>query len=193
MTELDERLARAVRAAYERTPPLDPTARERILDALRAEASPGPGMRSFGWLLRPRTLRLAPLAGVMAALALVLAGSFAGWVSRDRMREATPDSYLVDRGAAPGRVVEFVLVAPNAARVALVGDFNGWDIEAAPMRRVNAGDTWRIAVPLAEGRHVYAFVVDGSRWLADPAAPLAPEDGFGYRNSVVVVARPEPT
>jgi hypothetical protein len=47
-----------------------------------------------------------------------------------------------------------------------------------------------VSVPLVRGRHVYAFVVDGSHWVADPAAPLAAEEGFGFRNSVVVVGEP---
>jgi hypothetical protein len=40
---------------------------------------------------------------------------------------------------------------------------------------------------------VYAFIVDGDRWVADPAAPMAPEDGFGIRNSVIVVGGTEST
>jgi hypothetical protein len=47
-----------------------------------------------------------------------------------------------------------------------------------------------VALPLHSGRHVYAFVVngvDGVQWLADPSAPLAPEDGLGAPNSVVLV------
>ena len=44
-----------------------------------------------------------------------------------------------------------------------------------------------VSVPLAAGRHVYAFVVDGNDWVADPQAPLSPEQWFGQRNSVVVV------
>jgi len=42
-------------------------------------------------------------------------------------------------------------------------------------------------VPLAPGRYRYAFLVDGSRWLADPAAPRARDDEFGTPSSVVTV------
>ena len=48
--------------------------------------------------------------------------------------------------------------------------------------------TWSVAVQLPAGRHVYAFVVDGDAWVADPQAPLAPEQWYGQRNSVVIVA-----
>ena len=50
-----------------------------------------------------------------------------------------------------------------------------------------AGGAWHVALPLASGRHVYAFVVDGSSWVADPQAPLAPERWFGTPNSVLLV------
>ena len=79
-----------------------------------------------------------------------------------------------------------MLVAPAATRVALVGEFNDWDPSATPMSRAGGG-AWHVALPLTQGRHVYAFVVDGSSWVADPQAPLAPERWFGAQNSVVLV------
>jgi 1,4-alpha-glucan branching enzyme len=85
------------------------------------------------------------------------------------------------------RVVRFVLVAPGASRVSLVGDFNGWDPRATPMIVEQNGAIWTATVPLEAGRHVYAFVLDDRDWVADPSAPLAPEDGFGAPSSVVVV------
>jgi 1,4-alpha-glucan branching enzyme len=85
------------------------------------------------------------------------------------------------------RVVEFVLVAPGASSVAVVGDFNDWDAGASPMRRAADGETWSATVPLTAGHHTYAFVVDGTRWLADPVAPLASGDGFGTPSSVILV------
>ena len=92
------------------------------------------------------------------------------------------------RRRLPQRPVEFVFVAPSARNVSLVGDFNGWDASATPMRRTDGRTTWSVAVQLPAGRHVYAFVVDGDAWVADPQAPLAPEQWYGQRNSVVVVA-----
>ena len=89
-----------------------------------------------------------------------------------------------DHVAAPTR---FVLVAPDARRVALVGDFNLWDPAAAPMRRVGNGGLWELDVDLPAGRHVYAFVVDGDI-TADPAAPRTAGDDFGRPNSVVLVS-----
>ena len=86
-----------------------------------------------------------------------------------------------------GGAVRFDLALPSpASEVALVGDFNGWDDEATPMVRRGSDGTWSARVPLPPGRHVYAFVVDGKRWLIDPLAPQVPDAGFGPTNTVIV-------
>jgi 1,4-alpha-glucan branching enzyme len=84
-------------------------------------------------------------------------------------------------------MVQFVLVAPEARNVVLVGDFNDWDPAATPLHRAPSGGAWTAALPLQPGRHRYAFVVDGVRWMADPTAPPAPDDDFGSPGSVVTV------
>jgi hypothetical protein len=100
---------------------------------------------------------------------------------------------LVRGGAEPEPpVVRFVLVAPTATRVSLVGDFNRWNPAALPMRKSNDGSAWMIEVSLVPGRHVYSFMVDGDL-APDPAAPRAAEDDFGVPSSVVLVPRPGAT
>ena len=85
------------------------------------------------------------------------------------------------------RPIRFEFSAPSARQVSLVGDFNGWDPSATPLSRRGGSGTWSITLPLATGRHVYAFVVDGGL-RADPRAPRAPEDDFGSPNSVILVS-----
>ena len=69
------------------------------------------------------------------------------------------------------RLVRFVMVAPAATRLALVGDFNGWDRRATPMLAVaESTGTWEATVALRGGAHRYAFVQDDSQWVADPGA-----------------------
>ncbi len=82
---------------------------------------------------------------------------------------------------------QFVLVAPRANSVSLVGDFNDWDPRRAPMRTANG--IWATVVPLAPGRYRYAFLVNGVEWRADPGAPAVPppDDEFGKPSSVVTV------
>jgi len=85
-----------------------------------------------------------------------------------------------------GTAVQFALPIPAAHEVVIVGDFNHWDTHATPLRRTTNG-TWQTTVRLKPGAHVYSFVVDGNRWVPDPAAPLAPGSDFGAPNSLVTV------
>jgi 1,4-alpha-glucan branching enzyme len=51
---------------------------------------------------------------------------------------------------------------PNAAQVAIVGDFNHWHSSAHPLVQI-APDLWERIVDLPPGKHRYAFfVVDAS-------------------------------
>ena len=90
------------------------------------------------------------------------------------------------RAQKGGDVLQFVLVAPQAASVSLVGDFNDWDPARSPMQ--TAQGVWATALRLAPGRYRYAFLVNGVEWRADPAAPAAKDDEFGTPSSVVTVA-----
>lgn len=81
-------------------------------------------------------------------------------------------------------VTRFVLIAPNASTVALVGDFNSWDSSATKLRPTHGG-AWTVSVSLPRGRHEYAFLVDGRRWQVDPLAPLTRDDEFGVQSSII--------
>ncbi len=171
---------------------MDPGARARLMGALRREPRP---VRSWDWrwLVRRRTLQLSPVGSAALAAGLVGVGVLVGLFTlhRDGQRMAGQPSVAAAPAQLPVhdtvRVIKFVLVAPQASHVALVGDFNRWDADATPMLRTRTGGTWSVTLPLREGRHLYAFVVDGKQWVADPSAPLAPVDGYGVPNSVVVV------
>lgn len=185
---------------------LSAEARARVMLAVQAEAlrgRPGSPRHRLGWILEPRSVRLSPLAGLAAAAGLVGIGLLAGLVGRARtfmapeassvtaeqpvLGGATPASVPVVAAGARAAHVKFVLVAPQASHVTVVGDFNGWNPVAHPMERI--GGTWSVTVPLEAGRHEYSFVVDGKHWMPDPAAPLAADDGFGVTNSVLLVSR----
>lgn len=170
---------------------LGPAARDRLLAAVRAEPLPTRQARPWRRLLERRTFALSPLASIAAAAGLVGVGVLAGALIHRDGTLAGPPKEVVENTRLPVhdtiRVVKFVLVAPQAKEVALVGDFNRWDASATPMTRTPTGGTWSVTLPVTPGRHLYAFVVDGTQWLADPTAPLAPEDGFGAANSVLLV------
>lgn len=86
--------------------------------------------------------------------------------------------------------VQLVFRAPNASTVRVVGDFNSWDAERAPMTRDAATGLWSVTLQLRPGRHVYAYVVDDSVWVRDPRAPAAKDADFGRPGSVLLVGRP---
>ena len=90
-----------------------------------------------------------------------------------------------------GSAVRFDLRVPASAKaVAIVGDFNGWNGAATPMVLESSGRSWSVRVPLSPGRHVYAFVVNGDRWLVDPLAPQVPDSGYGPSNALIVEGEP---
>lgn len=82
---------------------------------------------------------------------------------------------------------QFVLVAPGAREVAVVGDFNGWDAQLTPLSLSGADGLWVGEVELAPGRHLYSFVIDGEEWVTDEGAPRAPDDEFGRPSSVLLM------
>jgi 1,4-alpha-glucan branching enzyme len=81
--------------------------------------------------------------------------------------------------------VRFALHKPDAKRVSLCGEFNGWSPTATPMKRQNDG-VWETTVALAPGSYQYKFVVDGE-WIADPAAQKNVPNEHGSRNSLIEV------
>ncbi len=69
---------------------------------------------------------------------------------------------------------KFTLWAPNAHRVALVGDFNLWDGRAHPMRKMGTSGVWELFVPGLEPQEKYKFEIRTAKGAlllkADPYA-----------------------
>jgi len=83
-------------------------------------------------------------------------------------------------------LVHFTIHAPGARQVSLAGTFNRWDQNVNLLTGPGPDGNWRLGLPLAPGRYEYLYVIDGKKWLPDPAAPSV-DDGLGGRNSVIVV------
>jgi 1,4-alpha-glucan branching enzyme len=79
--------------------------------------------------------------------------------------------------------VTFFCDAPGAEAVSLVGDFNGWDSAATPMRRTPDG-RWTASLELHHGHHQYLFLVDGTPTLDPNASGVTRND----RNEVSLIA-----
>lgn len=119
---------------------------------------------------RPQPLRWLPAA----ALVLVAAAVAGGLFLRPAVRPAAPAAARIE--------VELQLAGEMARSVAVAGDFNGWD--AASMKRGGDG-VWRIRLSLSPGRYQYAFLIDESRWVADPRAATVVDSGYGGADSVL--------
>jgi 1,4-alpha-glucan branching enzyme len=70
--------------------------------------------------------------------------------------------------------VRFAVWAPNARRVSVVGDFNGWDGRRHPMRLRHPSGVWEIFVPGLQPGEPYKYEVLGAHGIlplkADPMA-----------------------
>jgi hypothetical protein len=167
-----DELSRASAAFARRLKGVDASLDDRVMAQVRR-----PAKRETRVLHFPRAL-FVPLAA--AALLLVwLAGVKTG------ERRAGGQPAIAAAPANDTVYVRFELRDEQASAVHLAGDFSDWRPDAIPL--VRAGDgTWSVTLPLSIGQHHYQFVVDGQRWVPDPAAG-AVDDGFGGRNSVIVV------
>ena len=54
---------------------------------------------------------------------------------------------------------QFVLWAPNAKSVHLVGDFNEWDENANPMTHDESGEFWGIKMPGVKEGDIYKYLI----------------------------------
>ncbi len=66
-------------------------------------------------------------------------------------------AHLLDVGGITG--VHFAVWAPNASRVSVAGDFNGWDGRVHPMRSLGSSGVWEIFIPSASAGERYKFEI----------------------------------
>lgn len=210
--DADETITR-IAAALRPLPDVDPAQKARVLVAVAAERERSRTARARSG----RVWRVAGAAGVVAAglVATLMLGDRSATSPTESVRaakasaaSATAAEPLTDAPAtssatasasqlaardADGVVmqpVQLVFRAPDARRVSVVGDFNGWDPKATTMTRDRASGIWSQTLALRPGRHVYAFVVDDSVWTRDPRSPAAADADFGRPGSVLLVGRP---
>ena len=81
--------------------------------------------------------------------------------------------------------VRFVYTDHDAGAVCVSGSFNSWSEQSDCMSR--SGNVWSVSLLLPPGRYQYLFIVDGHSWREDPGGVLAEDDGFGAKNSVLIL------
>jgi 1,4-alpha-glucan branching enzyme len=84
------------------------------------------------------------------------------------------------------RPINFICNAPQAQSVSLVGDFNGWNPAAHPMKQM-PDKAWLLTVELKHGHHRYAFLIDGTLTV-DPRGLGITRNDKGERVSLVPVS-----
>lgn len=193
--EIAEQLRRPVR--------FDSSFESRVMASIdpSIEARPSERRVTTPWLLRPRTFYVSPLAGLAVAAGLVaiitmsvlrtvppndLAKAPARGAQPNEI-EVVPAAYDPDAVSAPAVVAApFTYIARGAKSVAVVGNFNDWDVTRNELTPTSDG-VWTGTIRLAPGRYEYQLVVDG-KWIADPNAQHSARDEFGGTNSVLIVS-----
>ena len=189
----DDAFAERIASALRMSERAHPSFEKRLMDKVRAEGAtlyPTGATIQKSWWRRERVLRVSPIAGLAlaAGISAIVALSTIAIGSRINLRK---NATVAASPSAPAKdtvqLVRFVFVDSHASSVALVGDFNEWTKGATELKLSGAPGVWAVSVPLSAGRHEYAFIVNGTRWVADPLA-LKSSDEFGTESSVIRVA-----
>jgi len=74
-----------------------------------------------------------------------------------------------------------------ANQVVLTGDFNNWDLESLPMKKLKSGE-FTTSLDLEKGReYQFRYLIDGQIWLNETEADKYVPNEFQSENSVVIV------
>jgi len=96
-------------------------------------------------------------------------------------------------------LVEFTFDSPSAETVHLAGAFNNW---TAPGGTVAPGETknlpiqmkkdkktnyWKVVWAIDPGKYPYKYIINKTQWRQDPNSLEKVDDGFGGKNSIILV------
>ena len=152
------------------------------LEPLEAPRRAGVLERLGHLLWAPREISIRPAFALTAAAAIVVL------LLVPYMRQPASSVPQLASAAADSHVFVQFHVEAEAMRVQLAGSFTNW--EPRYDLRQSAPGVWTITVPLTQGVHDYAFVVDGQQWVADPHEPQI-GDGFGGTNNRLALLSPD--
>jgi hypothetical protein len=200
MTDMEQdRIIAKVRDTLRGAPEAVPDQRAvaRVLSSVWAAPRPSAWRRfSDSW-------RMTSLSG-LAASGIAAAALLIGFVSRGAVSTNDAPTPLAASGAPTGEYpvqlatydandlealrvpTQFVFEHTEATEISLVGDFNNWEVGETKLVKLPNG-LWTTTVPLAPGRHVYSYVIDGTLLVADPRAPKSGDADYGREGSVVMV------
>ncbi len=143
------------------------------------------GIRLLRWLSLRGRYRLAMDLTDDEDLAFVAhEGTLGISVSLTPRRRPPSPPPLTPRRTPDG--MRFRIHRPEAARVAVVGDFNGWDATKGRMGGPDRDGWFEIVVPIPPGRYEYQFVVDGEFVSPEGGVRLI-RSAFGPPNGLLEV------
>ena len=93
---------------------------------------------------------------------------------------------LPSKGRVSAKKVSFEYYAPQAKKVQLAGDFNGWNPQKTVLKEGKKGK-WEATLSLSSGRYQYRFYVDGN-WQNDQKPVECLPNPYGTWNCVIEVA-----
>ena len=128
-------------------------------------------------------LKTVPLAAVLVTTVLVLT------VFLGRAPEKNDLALKLEGKKRSGITVVFTLDMADASNVGVIGSFNRWKPDDFKMHWDEGRRLWVLSLQLEVGRHEYAFIIDGKEVVPDPKALLQEDDGFGNRNSILIIER----
>ena len=180
---------RRVAAALHAAAPASANARRTIMERVRAVPAherPRPRRLAARFTTRHSIAGLALAAGIGS---ITMMSSLPGHgVAPAALGSAVIGDSVSSTLRDTLRLVRLIFDDSTARAVTAVGDFNGWNAESTPLRRVGTTHRWSATIALGDGAHRYAFVVDGTRWVPDPTTtPVRSDDGRVY--SLLHVAR----
>lgn len=85
----------------------------------------------------------------------------------------------------PPSINRFIIYDPAAHQVELTGSFTGW--QRTTMQPVGNSGYWELILQVPAGEHRFAYILDGSRQIADPTLSDREKDDFGGENSILKV------
>lgn len=185
MEEESRILASLIAEIPDREPP------ESLVESIMSELKP----KRAPWWKRlkmrfylPLSITPVKLVPVGAAMVLFLAFSFYFGVTigtKKAVKVAAQNAY----NAQNTTTVLFTLKDPRAKKVYVIGSFNRWSPKGYEMRYDKKHGVWTLAVKLPEGQYEYAFLLNGKTIVPDPNALMQRDDGFGNKNSILIVER----
>jgi len=128
-------------------------------------------------------LKIVPF-GASAAALIIVALIFLG-----RTPDVKDTAQTLMEAKKLRAAVTFTLNMPDASNVEVIGSFNQWTPNGFRMHWDEKGGLWVLSVPLERGRYEYVFLVDGKTILPDPKAVMQQDDGFGNKNSILIIEK----